>query len=121
MKYLLVLTMFVAFLSSAKAQEGCTATNPGDSVKYSQVWNIPIKVLKDAAKDSYFKILDIMNDSTPFNKDTFNIALNRYDYWRKVVDLKLANKKDRDEFHNWVVSAARAAGKLKYDHKTSNL
>jgi hypothetical protein len=113
----LIFGFLVAIGSSLKAQTGtgCDLSSPADSVKYAQVWNFPIEVLKDAARDSYFKVMDIMNDSLPFRKETFDTALNRYDYWRKVVDLKLTDKKDRDEFHNWIVAEARAAGKLKYD------
>ena len=115
MKSLLVFSICAFAMFSAKAQIGCGLSNPSDSAKYAQVWNWSLPELKEAAKTSYFKVMDMINQKIPFTKEGFDTALNEYDYWRKVVDLKLSAKKDRDEFHNWIVAEARAAGKLTYD------
>ncbi len=115
MKKLLFLSALTIFIGCAKAQTACDALNPGDSVKYAQVWNWSIDELKEAAKTSYFAVLDMINDKSPYTKEGFEKALNQFEYWRKVVDLKLVNKKDRDEFHNWLAAEARSAGKVKYD------
>lgn len=100
----------------ANAQEGCDL-NPADSAKYtsSVVWYWSIPELKESAKVVYFNLLDMVNQKIPYTKDEFEKALNRYAYWRKLVDLKLGNKKDRDDFHNWIASQARTAGKLTYN------
>lgn len=101
----------------AHAQEGCGLTNPGDSAKYtsSPVWNWSIDELKDAAKQSYFYLQDVINNKVEYSKDSFEKALKKYAYWRGFVDFKLSNKKDRDDFHNWIASQARIAGKLTYN------
>lgn len=98
----------------AHAQQGCPTLNPGDSVKYAQVWNWSIGELKESAKQSYFHVLDVMHQKVGFTKEGFEKALDQYEYWRTVVDLKLTNKKDRDDFHNWIASQAKIAGKLTY-------
>jgi hypothetical protein len=111
MKYILfVLLIGSSFL--AKAQTGCDPINPADSAKYAQVWNWSMDELQEAAKTTYFNLLDSMNKKTPCVKGGFEKALNQYEYWRKVIGLKLTNKKDRDDFYNQVVSEAKAAGKL---------
>lgn len=119
MKILLFLSILLIGASSAKAQEGCAVSNPGDSSKYiaQGVWNLPVEVMKDAAKQTYFDLLDAIHDtsSAPFNKAHFDSVLNRYDYWRKLVSAKLTDKKAQTDFYNWIIAEARAAGKLTYD------
>ena len=120
MKSLLIFALLIAISSTAKSQKGCDLINPADSVKYAQVWDWSIGEMKEAARTSYFNVLDMINDkTTPYDSAKFVKALNQYDYWRTVVGLKLSNKKDRDEFYNWIVAEARAAGKLTYDEKKS--
>jgi hypothetical protein len=112
--FLIVLSV-CAFSVNAQKGEGCDLLNPGDSVNYVQVWNWSIGELKEAAKQSYFNLCDVINDKTsPFDKEKLDKALDQYDYWRKVVGLKLSNKKDRDAFYGWIVAQARIAGKLTY-------
>jgi hypothetical protein len=114
-KLLFIVSTFMVVCLAAKAQNGCGLSNPADSAKYAQVWQWSIGELKEAAKTSYFNVLDMMNDkTTPFDKEKFEKVLNQYNYWRTVVGLKLSNKKDKDAFYNWIVAEARAAGKLTY-------
>jgi hypothetical protein len=56
----------------------------------------------------------MMNGRTQFSKERFDTLLNRYEYWRTVVDLKLKSKKEKEDFHNWVVAEARKEGKLNH-------
>jgi hypothetical protein len=109
-----IIIFLIGFASVAHAQSGCGILDPGDSVKYSQVWNWSMPELKEAAKTCYFKVMDMINQRIPFTKEGFDTALNQYEYWQKVVDLKLTTKKDRDEFHNWIVAEARKEGKLNH-------
>lgn len=121
MKSLLFLAITAIFMSSATAQEGCNVPNPADSAKYiaSGVWRLSIPELKEAAKESYFKLLDMINNKVPYTRGAFDTALSQYDYLRTAVDLKLSTKKERDEFYAWIVGEARAAGKLTYEAKKS--
>jgi|SRR5579863_320659 len=114
---LFIFLIGVSFL--AKSQEGCGQYNPGDSVKYipSGIWQWSIGELKEAAKEQYFKVLDYMSEkTTTYDSAVFSNTLDRFAYWREVVDLKLSDKKEMDDFHNWLVSEARASGKLTYQN-----
>jgi len=110
---LVLALLFVSCM--AKAQTACDL-NPADSTKYitSGIWYWSVPELKEAAKNSYFSVLDMMNGRTQFSKERFDTLLNRYEYWRTVVDLKLKSKKEKDDFHNWVVAEARKEGKLNH-------
>jgi hypothetical protein len=112
---MLILLIGISFLS--KAQDGCGTYNPADSVKYipSGIWQWSIGELKEAAKEPYFKMIDYVSDkTTPYDSAAFSNIIDRFIYWREVVDLKLSDKKERSDFSNWLVSEARAAGKLNY-------
>lgn len=113
-----VVTMLAVLLclgTMASAQTPCSV--PADSAKYIKagVWNWSVDEMKEAAKGLYFQMWDNMSDKSAKYDSTI---VDRFFFWRTAVDLKLSEKKDRDDFHNWLVAEARAAGKLKYEKKS---
>lgn len=69
--------------------------------------------LKDSAKVYYFQTLEMMNVRRPgWTREAFDSVNNKYDYYREAVLGKI-KKEDQQAFFNWLVSEARATGKLK--------
>jgi hypothetical protein len=111
MKSLLIFAILGVFALSVHAQTGRAFSDPADSAKYIKagIWNWPVADLKQTAREQYFKIFDYMNDkSIQFDSTAFMNVLDRFEYWREVVDLKLSTKKDKDDFHNWLADEQKA-------------